>query len=84
MNQGASRAKCNAVGPRLERGVRRHRATRCKPKLALGFNCVRERTVKTAPNDVYSMLRVGSCARAAIDNGVRARRGTSWIPMALP
>src|SRR4030095_2522801 len=24
MYQGASRAKCNAVGPRLERGVRRH------------------------------------------------------------
>jgi hypothetical protein len=24
MNQGASRAKCNAVGPRLERGVRPH------------------------------------------------------------
>jgi hypothetical protein len=24
MNQGGSRAKCDAVGPRLDRGVRRH------------------------------------------------------------
>jgi hypothetical protein len=65
MNQGASRAKCNAVGPRLERRVRQRREHAANDREIVSRGATRASAWGAGEEGIGVQARTGSAARAS-------------------